>query len=319
MAPSSPPPADWSRRRLIWALTRAHLEADIYKHRRHGVRRRRFWSLFESLIAVFGRLLRWTPLYERGRRNARRIELRPVTITCPDLPAAFDGFCLLHLSDLHLDFVPGTDRRIADRLRGVEADLCVLTGDYRRGIAGGFKDALDPMRRVVAAVQSRHGIVAILGNHDSYLMVEPLEAMGIRVLVNETWSLVRGGERIHVTGLDDPYYYYTDQAVAALEQSPPGFKLALVHAPSLYDVAAASGYRLYLCGHTHGGQICLPGGIPLILHLRHGRRYYRGRWRYGAMAGYTSQGTGTVGIPVRFNTRSEIALIRLVRGGGSAG
>ena len=114
-----------------------------------------------------------------------------------------------------------------------------------------------------------------------------------------------------MTGLDDPYYYYTDQALAALEQAPEGFKIAMVHAPSLFDVAAGNGYRLYLCGHTHGGQICLPGGRPLIVHLRHGRKYYRGLWRYRDMTGYTGQGVGTVGVPLRFNTRSEITLFRL--------
>lgn len=315
MRPSPPSLTDAQHRRLIWAATRAHLEADSYKHRRHGVRRRRRWTLFETLITVFGRLLEPTPLYARGRRNARRIVLRRVTLPFADLPVAFDGFRVLHLSDLHLDLVPGTDRRIESCLRGVEADLCVLTGDYRHSTAGGCKAILPAMRRVVEAAACRYGIVGILGNHDSHLMVEPFEAMGIRMLVNETWTLEREAQAIHVTGLDDPCYYYTDQCIAAMERSPPGFKLALVHAPSLFDIAAANGYRLYLCGHTHGGQICLPGGIPLILHLRHGRRYYRGRWRYGSMVGYTSQGAGTVGIPLRFNTESEIALIQLRRGG----
>jgi predicted MPP superfamily phosphohydrolase len=92
------------------------------------------------------------------------------------------------------------------------------------------------------------------------------------------------------------------------------YKIAIVHAPSLYDVVAANGYRLYLCGHTHGGQICLPGGRPVIVHLRHGRQFYRGLWRHEQMTGYTGQGAGTVGIPLRFNTESEITLFRLNRG-----
>ena len=302
-----------AQRRLIWAVTRAHLEADVYRHRRPGVRRKRRWSLFEALIGLFGRVLAFTPLDAVGRRNARRIVLNRFDLSWADLPAAFDGFRILHLTDLHLDFVPGTDLRIAKIVKDVDADLCVLTGDYRRRVTGGFKNILAPLQRVAAAVRSRHGSVAVLGNHDSYRMVRHLEQMGIRVLVNETWDLARGADRIGVTGLDDPYYFYTDQAVEALEQSPAGFKIALVHTPSLFDIAAENGYRLYLCGHTHGGQICLPGGRPVILHLRHGRRYYRGLWRYGAMTGFTSQGAGTVGIPVRFNTVSEIALIRLHR------
>ena len=66
-----------------------------------------------------------------------------------------------------------------------------------------------------------------------------------------------------------------------------------------------------LCGHTHGGQICLPGGIPIFTHLYSGRKFYRGLWNYGNMKGYTSPGCGAVAIPVRFNSQSEIALITL--------
>jgi hypothetical protein len=75
-----------------------------------------------------------------------------------------------------------------------------------------------------------------------------------------------------------------------------------------------NGYRFYLCGHTHGGQICLPGGYPVIRHLRYGRKYYRGLWRYRKMIGYTSQGCGTIGIPIRFNTVSEVTLAKLLKG-----
>jgi len=99
----------------------------------------------------------------------------------------------------------------------------------------------------------------------------------------------------------------------ALEESMEGFKIVLVHDPSMFDLAADNGYRLYLTGHTHGGQICLPGGIPVVRHLRHGRKYYRGVWKYAKMTGYTGQGVGVVGIPVRFNTQSEITLFRLCR------
>ena len=193
-----------------------------------------------------------------------------------------------------------------------------MTGDYREKISGGHKAIIKPMQTVVSGIRAKDGMFATLGNHDSYLMADPLEKMGIRLLANETATVQRNGSRIRITGVDDPYYYYTDQTVDALERSGDGFKIALVHAPSLYDVAADNGYSLYLCGHTHGGQICLPGGFPIILHLRHGRKYYRGLWRYKNMAGYTGQGCGTVGLPVRFNTRSEVTLITLNRAGKSS-
>ncbi|MCP4688026.1 MAG: metallophosphoesterase [Desulfobacterales bacterium] len=304
------------QRRLIWAITRSFLEADKYKHRKNGKKHRRKWSLFDGLVRIFGGLLKWTPLYEVGCRNAKNIVLKKVDLTFDDLPDAFNGYTILHLTDLHLDAIPGSEHAMREQIRGLSVDLCVMTGDYRKRIQGGFKPILSPMRRLVAGVEAADGVFATLGNHDSQGMVEHFEKMGITVLANETAEIARNGERLHVTGLDDPYYYYTDQALAALEETPDGFKIALVHAPSLFDAAADNGYRLYLCGHTHAGQICLPGGKPLILHLRHGRKYYRGLWRYAGMTGYTGQGAGTSGIPLRFNTQSEITLFRLNRTGG---
>lgn len=300
------------QRRLIWAMVRAQLEADNFKHRKYGEKRKRHWSLFEFLIKIFGHLLSFTPLYRVGYRNASNIILNRVNLAFPDLPASFHGYRLLHMTDLHIDFIPGAEQVLCDLISTIDADLCAITGDFREKISGGFKSILDPMRKAVGSTTTADGIAAVLGNHDSYQMVDPFEEMGIRVLANETVDLIRGGDRIRITGLDDPYYYYTDQAIRALEETSDGFKIALVHTPAMFDAAADNGYRLYLCGHTHGGQICLPGGIPIILHLRYGRKYYRGLWHFNGMTGYTGQGSGTVGIPLRFHTNSEITLIRLL-------
>jgi predicted MPP superfamily phosphohydrolase len=292
-------------------LTRSVIETDVYKYRRYGERRRRHWSLFEFLIEMFGILLKTTGMYGTGYRNATDIIINRLEFDFDDLPGVFHGYTILHLTDLHLDVIPGCENRICRAIDGLAYDACFLTGDYRAKISGGFKSIIEPFEKVVSAIRAKDGIYATLGNHDSYMMVHPMEKMGIRLLANETATITAKTSRIQVTGVDDPYYYYTDQAMAALEAPATGFKIALVHTPALFDAAADNGYRLYLCGHTHGGQICLPGGIPLVLHLRHGRRYYRGVWRYQRMIGYTSQGCGTAGIPIRFNTRSEITLITL--------
>ena len=299
------------RRRLTWETTRAVLEADNFKHHKYGEKRKRRWSLFESLVQIFYRLLKLTPLYPVGIQNAKTIVTNEVDLHFKDLPGKFQGYTILHMTDLHLDMIAATAQSICDQIANLNVDLCVLTGDYRNKVSGSFKNILLPMQQVVSAIKAKDGIFATLGNHDSYLMVPYFEQMGIRVLNNETVDISRGGDCVWLTGLDDPYCYYTDQAIIALEEAPAGFKIALVHAPSMFDIAADNGYRLYLCGHTHGGQICLPGGIPIIRHLRYGRQYYRGRWQHKQMTGYTGQGTGTVGIPIRFNTQSEITLFRL--------
>ncbi|MDR4508989.1 MAG: metallophosphoesterase [Candidatus Brocadiaceae bacterium] len=304
------------RRRLIWTITRSFLEADNYKHLKYGEKRKRHWHLFETLIQIFGRMLDLTPLSQMGLQNAMNIVVNQIDLPFPDLPEPFHGYTILHMTDLHLDLVPGIENLIGAQIENLFVDMCVLTGDYREKVSGGYKQILSPMRKIVSCINATDGIFATLGNHDSYQMVDDFERMGITVLANETTDIVREGKRMYVTGLDDPYYYYTDQSIRALEEAPEGFKIALVHAASLFDAAADNGYSLYLCGHTHGGQICLPGGKPIIVYLRYGRKYYRGLWRYANMTGYTGQGTGTCGIPVRFNTQSEITLFRLKKSQG---
>jgi len=112
-------------------------------------------------------------------------------------------------------------------------------------------------------------------------------------------------------GTDDVHYYYTEEAREALATATVGFKIALIHSAEFADAAAENGYHLYLAGHTHGGQICLPGGWPIITHMTRFRRYGRGLWRHGKMRGYTSTGVGVSGLPVRFNSRGEVVLITL--------
>jgi predicted MPP superfamily phosphohydrolase len=301
--------------RRIWAATRAVLERDSYKHKRYGKRSRSHWTLFERIILAFGFALKVVKLYPRGYRNAMNIAVNDIDIHSDLLPPAFDGYSILHLTDLHLDGDESIEHIVCERIRNLHYDLCVLTGDYRERTHGTFKAMVDPMRRIASAIRAKDGILAVLGNHDSYLMVDCLEDMGIRVLANETTTIQRQNSRIAITGIDDPNYYYTDQAIRGLEVAGKGFKIVLVHTPELFDVAADNGYSLYLCGHTHGGQICLPGGIPLITHLYHGRKFHNGWWRYNDMQGYTGQGTGTVALPVRFNSQSEIARITLRRSG----
>lgn len=302
-----------SNRRLIWAVTRSFLEVDNYKHKRYGSRSKSHWNLFENLTSLFCFFLKIIGLYERGFNNAKNIVINEIKLEYDELPLSFNGYKILHLTDLHLDCFKGIEEIICDRISNLEYDICVLTGDFRQKTQGGFKQIIKQMEKLAAAFQARDGVIAVLGNHDTYLMVNWLEKLGITVLANETATIGRGNEKIAITGVDDPHYYYTDQAINSLEENIDIFKIALVHSPELYDIAAENNYSLYLCGHTHGGQICLPGGIPLITHLYNGGNFYRGLWSYSRMKGYTNQGCGVVSIPIRFNCESEIALITLDR------
>ncbi len=252
-------------------------------------------------------------LEKRGARNAAAVTLRRHRLASPRLPAAFDGFRILHLSDLHADMSAPALARTAALAAEAEAELCVLTGDFRGPTAGPFDAALAELERLLPALPAP--LYAVLGNHDSIDMVAPLEAMGVRCLVNESVPLVRDGARIHLAGVDDAHFYRMDNLDRALADVPEdAFTILLSHTPELWRQAAHSGIDLMLSGHTHGGQICLPRGVPIFLSARLPRRLGRGAWRHHGLVGYTSVGCGASVVPVRFNCPPEITLHELGRG-----
>jgi uncharacterized protein len=299
--------------RAQWATRRRYMEAHNEKRLPDGRRRMRRFPLFKFLIERLGTVLKASGVYRRGLRNAVQVKLNRMEITFDDLPESFDGYTILHLTDLHVDGLPDGIGHLAELVKGVPVDACVLTGDYRFNIRGPFDAILSPMQELVDAVSARDGIYGILGNHDSVEMMEPFEKLGIRMLANETLSLARGDDRVHLTGIDDVHYYYTVRALEALRATPDGFNIALVHSPEIVEHAAAAGMSLYLTGHTHGGQICLPGSRPIITNIAARRAYATGSWRCGEMVGYTSPGAGISGLPVRYFSKSEAALITLKR------
>ena len=156
---------------------------------------------------------------------------------------------------------------------------------------------------------------AILGNHDFLAKVPVMEAAGIRFLLNEHILLRRGEAELCLIGIDDPNFFKTHNLERALDGAPPdATKVLLSHAPQTCTMAEEKGIDLLIAGHTHGGQICLPGGY-LIMHDRSAPRHIlSGAWREGKLQGYTSRGTGCSGLPVRLNCPAEVTLHTLRRG-----
>ena len=251
--------------------------------------------------------LRLVGLYERAQRNARAIRLVLNPLRIAGLPTAFDGYRILHLSDLHLDMDPRNPEALHRRLLGLDYDLCVLTGDYRAKTYGPYERVLEG---ITALRQRLTGpVYAILGNHDSIRLVKGLENADIRVLLNESVALERAGHVIYLAGIDDAHYFQVhnlDRASAAI----PADKVALLlsHTPETYRHAAHAGFQAMLCGHTHGGQICLPGGFPIFWDARCPRALAAGAWRYRELVGYTSVGAGTSVVNARLNCPPEITI-----------
>jgi predicted MPP superfamily phosphohydrolase len=264
----------------------------------------------------FHALLRWafkaSLLYGIGRRNALNIGVTHNTVALPRLPAAFEGFTILQISDPHLDANPEFPHALAERVRDLDYDICVLTGDFRYRTAGAFEPALEGLRRLRAVL--REPVYAILGNHDSIRMVPAIEEMAIRLLLNESVELERGDDRLYLAGVDDPHFFRADNLENTCRGIPDeACSLLLAHSPELFRAAAHAGFDLMLSGHTHGGQIRLPGGIALVFNANCPRRVCSGAWRHGAMQGYTSVGAGSSVVDVRFNCPPEVVLHRLVR------
>jgi predicted MPP superfamily phosphohydrolase len=126
--------------------------------------------------------------------------------------------------------------------------------------------------------------------------------------------LERGGAAIHLAGIDDPHYYRADNLEKATDGIPDGsVAILLSHSPEIYRHAAYASFDVMLSGHTHGGQICLPGRFPLYFNAKAPRRICRGYWRYQHLQGYTSVGCGVSILDVRLNCPPEITLHRLRR------
>ena len=286
------------------------------EHEAHVVRRGTHFFHLENWYSSHNLIragLTLAGLRGRGRRNVLDIRLRHNQVRLVRLPPAFDGYTLLHLSDLHLDIGEDFVSRLIACVDGLAYDACVLTGDFRFRSSGPYEPALRALARLLPHI---HGpVYAVLGNHDTIRMVAGMEDLGAHVLMNESVQLRRAAAVLDLVGIDDAHYFCTHNFhKAAADVLPDGCAVLLSHTPEPYRLAAHADFSLMLCGHTHGGQICLPGGVPILTDSSAPRAFARGAWHYRQMAGYTSVGCGASIVDVRLNCPPEITLHRLQRG-----
>lgn len=300
-------------RRLAARLGRDVLERRILKqaglwarevHQGSGVFRLEGVIPMDEIIRM---ALRLTGLAGWTHRNYLDVRLVENEIVLPRLPGVFDGFRLLQLTDLHCDLDPRLIDVVIERLTGLACDAVVLTGDYHNEIAAEHDLSLELMGRLIPHLPTpRFGV---LGNHDFIEKVAYLESAGLPILLNESAAIERDGKRLWLCGVDDPHFFQTHDLARARAAVPANeTAILLSHSPETYREAAALGYSLLLSGHTHGGQLCLPGGFAVISNAPVPRRLLAGPWRSGAMAGYTSRGTGGCGVAARLFCPPEITL-----------
>ncbi len=301
------------RERLIARVNRLHLklrldieaegEQPVFGHGRNLFHIENWLSL-HTIIKV---VLRLTQLHKRGQKNCHQLRVTHNEVRSQHLPAAFDGYRILHLSDLHIDLDSDFAETLSQTVGELEYDVCVLTGDYRFLTSGSTDASMAGMKQLRQSL--RGDVYAILGNHDSICTVPPLEDMNYQLLLNESVQLQRGTDSIALIGVDDPHFFGCDNLEKACDDvAIDAYSILLVHSPELFKQAASADLDLLLCGHTHGGQFCLPGGVPMMVNAECPRALCRGSWQYDKLQGYTSVGCGASIVPARFNCAPEVTI-----------
>jgi uncharacterized protein len=244
-----------------------------------------------------------------GRR--RRVRTREIELPIPGLDPAFDGFRIVHLTDLHIGSFDPRERgrewaRIANALA---ADLAVVTGDLVASGTSFYDDVAD----VLGELRAGDGVVVSLGNHDQWdaaRLTAAIEQRGPRVLHNAWLAIRRGAAELVVAGLGD-HYTGSDDLEATLRDRPRAPTLLLSHYPDFFEPAADLGVELVLSGHTHGGQFGLPFLADRYNVARLLGQRSRGIYRRGSSTLYVNAGLGTTGPPMRLGIPPEIALLVL--------
>jgi predicted MPP superfamily phosphohydrolase len=242
----------------------------------------------------------------------RTLTLSEAAIALPGLPAAFDGLRVLLVTDPHAGpFVsPPALGDAMERLQSVRPDLIVIGGDLTSSKLSEFA----AHREAFEVLRAPLGVYAVLGNHDHYTQRTPelmrqVEALGIRMLHNRSVDIVRDGERLSLAGIDDLNKGQPDLDAALAQARPP--VVLVSHNPDVLFEAAARNVALVLSGHTHAGQIRVPGLPVLVRQSRY--RLDEGRYRHQATELVVSRGLGAVGLPWRAWCPPEGVLLTLRR------
>lgn len=243
------------------------------------------------------------------------VTVETVPIPLRHLHPALEGFKIVQLSDLH--FLPHTPlsliQRAVERVRSLQPDLVVLTGDYVTHEA----ETIFGLTDVLGDLDARYGVFAILGNHDAragkQVISRAIEETGITVLQNKGVTFDVGHGQLLVAGVEDCIWGQPDLAAALAHQPADALTVLLAHEPDVIDEFSNEGrIDLQLSGHTHGGQIRLPfWGTPVLPKL--GKKYVHGLHRVNGAWVYTNRGIGMVGMPVRFSCPPEVTELVLCR------
>jgi predicted MPP superfamily phosphohydrolase len=268
---------------------------------------------FVIFLAVFQLLLLYAWAVEPNWIEVTRHE-----VWFKNLPEEFDGLVVAHLSDLHMREYGARERRVLEKLAEAKPDVIAVTGDFT--LEGSDPSAIRRFLEDLRKQKPAFGIWAVLGNHDHWsppaandgAVRKFFSDTGVALLVNEWGRIGKNLDTLTMVGVDDPFTGYDNlgDALRGTQRTP--FAILLTHSPQMFMKADLTKFDLVLAGHTHGGQVRLPGLGPLWLPA--GSEGYDSGWFYGVNTQmYVTRGVGTSILPIRFLCRPEIALITLKR------
>jgi len=267
-----------------------------------------------SSLLGFGLGIAGAVVIARGVANSRQLEVTSETVTIPDLPAPFEGFRLLHLADLHLRSRTTRGAELLKLAQEVQPDLVCLGGDYAYTAL-----SLDEVEQFFARLAEHWPAVGIYGNADYRPDIDTAArerwTSFFPFLTNSAMCLERGGEQLWVAGVDDPHNGRDSLPAAMMMVPPEAPTILLAHSPEVIMRPLDPRVRLILCGHTHGGQICLPGGKALYSNTRLPLRFASGRHALDGAVLYVSRGIGSTRFPLRYSCPPEATVLTLTREG----
>ena len=251
------------------------------------------------------------------------LELNTYTVSSNELPDAFDGYRIAHISDLHNAELGDSNEKLLSMLREAEPDIIAITGDLIDSRNTNIEVALAFAEEAMKIAPCYY----VTGNHEARVseyaeLKVGLEAAGVVVLENERTEIEQTGKTITILGVDDPSfntdYLFGDSAsvvsntLAEISTVDDGFTVLLSHRPELFDTYVACGMDLTLSGHAHGGQFRLPfvGGL-VAPNQGLFPKYDSGLYTSGSTNMIVSRGIGNSLLPFRFNNRPEVILIEL--------
>lgn len=245
------------------------------------------------------------------------VEIIPLTLE--RLSASFSGLRVAQISDIHMGGWMNLERfqQVADLILAEKPDVLLITGDFLLGreVTDGTEQAIEDLTKVLSPLAASIPSFAVLGNHDYWIDAQAIRRMlassGVADLTNTVFTLTRGGDKLHLCGVDDIWEgnVRLEDVTAQLEDNHAAILLA--HEPDYADISAATGkFDLQISGHTHGGQVAIPWvGPPILPYL--GQKYHTGLYKVRDMFQYTTRGVGMARLPFRFNCPPEVTLFIL--------